>query len=59
MVEGLGPSIPKSCRFPGALGAKGKPYLKLIKKHLLVLYDLGQEPLMDSERRDLLNVVQD
>lgn len=57
MVEGSGTSIPKSCRSPGALGAKGRAYSKLVKKHLLVLNDLGLDPLMDSERRDLLVII--
>jgi DNA replication protein DnaC len=40
-------------------GSYGTLIKKLPKTHLLVLDDLGLAPLSDSERRDLLGVIQD
>jgi DNA replication protein DnaC len=40
-------------------GSYGKTMTKLSKTHLLVLDDLGLAPMTDSERRDLLEVVEE
>ena len=40
-------------------GSLGKTLTKLAKTHLLVLDDWGLAPLADSERRDLLEVIED
>lgn len=40
-------------------GSYGKTMSKLTKTHLLVLDDLGLAPMTDSERRDLLEVIED
>ena len=40
-------------------GSYGKIMAKLSKTHLLVLDDMGLAPMTDSERRDLLEVIED
>jgi len=40
-------------------GSYGKIMTKLNKTHLLVIDDLGLAPMIDSERRDLLEVIED
>jgi DNA replication protein DnaC len=40
-------------------GSYGKFMKKLLKTHLLLLDDFGLTPMTDSERRDLLEVIED